>query len=173
MVLFVVINIRNLLRLKIEKNKILYIKLIFAPNMGEKRKPELDLSVEESNDKKQKVDNNQGFDFGGFAESQSSDNKDGKEAKMNAVMKGFNIRNIIDFSDTKSREKYYPDCDIISKDGIILKYHRCKLVDNSIFNQLINEMIQENPCKITLQLYDGRTINLVLNYLYCNNTFIL
>ena len=135
--------------------------------MGEKRKAELDLTEEESNDKKQKVDNQ--LSFGGFGFVGLSDSK---EAKENKVIEGFIMKDIIDFSDIESRKKYRPDIDIISSDGIILKYHICKLVDNIIFNQLINECNHDNnEYKINLQLHDGRSINLMLNYVESNELF--
>ena len=133
-----------------------------------KRKVEFDLTDEESSGKKIKVDN---------TESSTNEESKGKETKIsieNPLMNKLIINGLIDFSNTESRKKYNPDIDIISSDGTTLKYHICKLVDNSIFNQFINDCKHNEGeiRKIKLELFDTQTINLALNYIDKKEIFV-
>lgn len=119
-----------------------------STNMA-KRKPELDLANDAEPEKKRKKDS--------------------------IVMEGLSDYPIelIDFSDVDVRKKYFPDVDLVSSDNIILKYHKCKLADNSIFNQMLNDFEpNDGHCKIELKLFDGRTINLMLNYFEHKEIFV-
>lgn len=110
-----------------------------------KRKPDFDLSEEESGDKKQK----------------SADSKDESNKKF-----WYNIPGETDYSDVEARSKFYPDMEIVSSDDHILKFHRCEMVKIPLFETLISEYKHESgQCKIELKLFDKETINLMLNYL--------
>ena len=112
-----------------------------------KRKPDTDLAEEESQNKKAKS--------GGI------------------TIDGVFIEDLIDFSNEELRKKYAPNIDVISGDKITFKYHIDRLVDNSIFNQFINECKHEENkiCTIELKLFNGREINMMLNWVHNEKIF--
>lgn len=120
-----------------------------------KRKPEFDLSSEESGDKKQK----------------SIDSKEAKKDE-NKMLDEILLKDGINFSDITRAIEYYSDMKIISSDKYVLYSHRCEMVKIPLFKTLISECKHESgQCVIELALFDGQTINLMLNFIFNPKSF--
>lgn len=101
-------------------------------------------------------------------EDLAEDENPEKKSKSSDIVKRVRIPNVINFADLDSRNKYNPDIQIESKEGIIFYYHINKLVDIRWFGDKLKES-KEGKIKFD---FDSTSINLLLNYIENEQKFI-
>lgn len=119
-----------------------------------KRKPESDLSMEESMNKKGRIE--------------SLDEKTISDLDLAAKI---TFPGLINFANYEKRKKYFPDTTFISKDEIKIYYHKNKLVDIEYFDKIYNGSMEESKTGIVNLNFDAYVIIIILNYIENPNNF--
>lgn len=122
-----------------------------------KRKPELDLTSEETPAKELKIE--------------SLDETSSNKQNIDVVIKDIVWPGLINFADYDKRKRYHPDTCIISKDEIKLYYHKNKLVDIEYFDKIYNGNMEEAKTGNINLDYNAIAINLMLNFIESTNTY--